>query len=184
MTLENIYYVGQTLAVLALVGSLIFVGLQMREQNKQSRLEAVRQLGELFDAWWEVTTREEKVSNLIWSAGAKGLASVDEKSRARYAATLQRILRRWEIVYFYHTEGRLKAELWRSNEKALAPLTLQPGFQDYWRLRRDWFSDEFAAYIDGVMTKTGPQDAFIGVGDEGTIAAAEPQRPKQPKEHS
>ena len=172
MILEDIYYIGQTVAVFALVASLIFVGFQMREQNKQSRLEAVRQLGELFDAWWEITAKEEHLGKNFASTGRGGRASVDESSRAQFAATIQRILRRWEIVYFYHAEGRLKPELWRSNEKALAPMAASKGFRDYWAIRRGWYSAEFAHYIDGVMEKTPPDEAFIGVGGERIMTGA------------
>ena len=45
MTLESIYYIGQTVAVIAIVVSLIFVGLQVRmayEQTRQSN-ELARQ---------------------------------------------------------------------------------------------------------------------------------------------
>ena len=36
MTLETIYYVGQTIAVVALIISLIFVGLQVRQNSQQT----------------------------------------------------------------------------------------------------------------------------------------------------
>ena len=173
MSLENIYYIGQTIAVIALVGSLVFVGLQMREQNKQSRLEAVRQLGELFDAWWEISVSQDKNADMFAKVAYDGFESVDELLRARFAATMQRILRRWEIVYFYYTEGRLNPELWRSNEKALAPMTLWKGFREYWAIRRDWYSAEFADYIDSVMSKTNPEDAFIGGGGERMKAVSQ-----------
>ncbi len=39
MTLENIYYIGQTIAVVALVGSLLFVGFQIRQNTKHARAQ-------------------------------------------------------------------------------------------------------------------------------------------------
>lgn len=36
MTLETIYYISQILAVLGVIGSLIFVGIQIKQQNQLS----------------------------------------------------------------------------------------------------------------------------------------------------
>jgi len=35
MTLENIYYVGQTVAVVAILGSLVFLAIQNRQSQQQ-----------------------------------------------------------------------------------------------------------------------------------------------------
>lgn len=39
MTLENIYYIGQTVAVGALAASLLFVGFQVRQNTKHARAQ-------------------------------------------------------------------------------------------------------------------------------------------------
>ncbi|MEZ5892854.1 MAG: hypothetical protein R3C58_06875 [Parvularculaceae bacterium] len=39
MTLENIYYIGQTLAVVAVIASLLFVGFQVRQNTKHARAQ-------------------------------------------------------------------------------------------------------------------------------------------------
>ena len=39
MTLENIYYIGQTLAVMAILASLIFVGFQVRQNARHTRAQ-------------------------------------------------------------------------------------------------------------------------------------------------
>ena len=44
MTLENIYYVGQTIAVLAVLASLIAIWIQMRQANRLAKLETTRMI--------------------------------------------------------------------------------------------------------------------------------------------
>lgn len=39
MTLESIYYIGQTIAAIALIASLIFVGFQVRQSAKHARAQ-------------------------------------------------------------------------------------------------------------------------------------------------
>lgn len=164
MTLESIYYIGQTVAVIALIASLIFVGLQMRQQDKQARLEAVRQLGELFKIWSQVTVYDREQAEIFRVGLMQGLDSLDDVSKGRLSASLQLILRHWEIVFYYHNEGHLRDELWISNENALAPMTVGKGFRQYWSIRRDWYSPQFSDYLDRVIEKTGPGKRYFGAG--------------------
>jgi len=48
MTLESIYYIGQTIAVLAILISLIFVGIQMRDGNRLARAQMHQQISDGF----------------------------------------------------------------------------------------------------------------------------------------
>lgn len=42
MTLENIYYIGQTVAVVAILASLVAIWIQMRQAHRLARLETTR----------------------------------------------------------------------------------------------------------------------------------------------
>ena len=49
MTLETIYYIGQTVAVIALIASLIFVGIQIKQNTQQTRVQNSAHLQGRFD---------------------------------------------------------------------------------------------------------------------------------------
>ena len=69
MTLENIYYIGQTVAVIAVLVSLIAIWVQMRQANHLAKLESTR---------------------MIWSDAVNMLRSqVDDQEKADF---LQRAL--------------------------------------------------------------------------------------------
>ncbi len=42
MTLEDIYFIGQAIAAFAIVGSLIFVGIQSRQASRASELAVLQ----------------------------------------------------------------------------------------------------------------------------------------------
>jgi len=79
MTLETLYYVSQIIAVLAILGSLIFVGLQVRDNTKslqttslQSILDGVR------DRYLLPMAHDEEVSEIL----SRGMTSIDLLSDA------------------------------------------------------------------------------------------------------
>ena len=49
MTLETIYYIGQTVAVIALIASPIFVGIQIKQNTQQTRVQNSAHLQGRFD---------------------------------------------------------------------------------------------------------------------------------------
>ena len=44
MTLESIFYLSQTIAAIAIVGSLVFVGLEVRTSNRDNRHRAIEEM--------------------------------------------------------------------------------------------------------------------------------------------
>jgi len=58
MTLEAIYYIGQTIAVLAIVISLIFVGVQIRQNTAQTKADAAEAAHRSFLDWYYNQTPE------------------------------------------------------------------------------------------------------------------------------
>ena len=54
MTLETVYYITQIIAVAAVVASLIFVGMQVRQNTKQTRVQNSAHLQGRFDDLWRM----------------------------------------------------------------------------------------------------------------------------------
>jgi len=52
MTLETIYYIGQTVAVIGILASLIFVGIQIRQNTEQSKAAAAEAAHRSFLDWY------------------------------------------------------------------------------------------------------------------------------------
>ena len=45
----------------------------------------------------------------------------------------------------------VEPRIWRGFERQLADVTTLPGVQQWWSVRRDWFSDEFQAFVDELI---------------------------------
>ena len=54
MNLEAIYYIGQTVAVVAIILSLIFVGVQIKQNTEQTRVQNSAHLQGRFDDLWRM----------------------------------------------------------------------------------------------------------------------------------
>ena len=88
MTLETLYYLTQTIAVVAIIGSLIFLGLQIRRAERSQRAAS---LSNILDAYsdrnntWLVT--EPSVADLF-QRGLHGLIHLNRIEKARFGILL------------------------------------------------------------------------------------------------
>lgn len=62
MTLETIYYITQILAVLGVIGSLIFVGVQVKQNTAQTRVQNSAHLQDRFDNWWRMVGEDAELA--------------------------------------------------------------------------------------------------------------------------
>jgi hypothetical protein len=49
-----------------------------------------------------------------------------------------------------HENGRLNEDMWPAISKHLAQIASTKGFEDYWEIRSEIYSDRFQAFIDGL----------------------------------
>lgn len=64
MTLEAIYFIGQTVAAFAIVGSLIFVGIQSRQASRASELASLQVIQERFDGFRRMVVADKELVDL------------------------------------------------------------------------------------------------------------------------
>ncbi len=77
MSLETIYYIGQTIAVLALIVSLFFAGVQIHQNTEQSKAAAAdaahRSFLDCYYNQWTVIATTLKGTFLPWTPACAGV---------------------------------------------------------------------------------------------------------------
>ncbi|GLQ21741.1 hypothetical protein ACFFUB_09040 [Algimonas porphyrae] len=82
MTLEIVYYVSQILAVVGVIGSLLFVGLQMRQANMLARNEVSDRISNAFSDKVEMILSDPELSHIFAHAmNGQSDFSVEEFTR-------------------------------------------------------------------------------------------------------
>ena len=134
----------EIVGVLGVVASLVFVGIEIRQNTQAVRGATYQSLsGASVDLLFYVADHPELNAQLdAWGRGEELPAS----TRARVEAVVLAYLRHLENAYYQMEEGTLKPELlenWAGN-----PTFSVPGFQEFWSQRRGAFSEGFRDYIE------------------------------------
>lgn len=183
MTLETIYYVTQIIAVIAVVASLVFVGMEVRqgaEQTKQNT-RAIRAAAS-FEATHSWATFNENALN--WSDEKRALvvATHDpEKSWDDFSPEVQTMMmvfyralfQKLEGQFYMYQYGSLEKELWEGRRDWAAGVIRLPFYKELWereKLEKIW-SDRFIAALEAARddSETLPQSYFAHLDVDGAV---------------
>ena len=140
--------VGEAIAVLGVVLSLMFVGLQLRQGAVVSRASAYQELGIAMSEGWRLRASDRELNDLLDRAGSSDpavWASLTESDLSLVRAFALSVLRIYQSAYLEVQEGLLGPE-------ALEDLGLS-GFRqsnlarNMWPQLRGYLSPGFAAYF-------------------------------------
>jgi hypothetical protein len=177
MSLEELYYVSQIIASVAVLASLIYLALQTRQtaRNQQAAIAQAR--------------TESVVSvNLALSNPdtarmfARGVGVADDLSPSelqQFLSVFNAVMSNVENAFLQHKSGLLTDAAYETPKQGARLVMAQKGFRAAWRLRREFYSSEFRAYIDGVIrdTPVGGRGDFL---QQFKLAAVADENPPQP----
>lgn len=152
MTLENIYYIGQTIAVLAILGTLIALIYQLRQSNKVARKTAVQIQIDGLLAMTRTIYETPGLADILLS-GNKGLEHLKEADRLRYITFCVSSFRIWEGLYAQFVDGRIDPELWAAHINELRAQRNFEGAKQVWAFRGPSFSKSFQTFMATLETQ-------------------------------
>ena len=176
MTLEEIYYVSQIAAAVAIFGSLVFVGLQMRAQTQEARYGTMNQILTDYDQILSAWSNDPAAAQDYFTGVTGGLEALTPERRGAHIFLISRLLRFYERAYIQRAAGRLGDDAWESIHLGVGPATAGKSFKEYWQTRKTFFSSDFVAHVDKEMERTHPI-AF----PQTFYAAAAPVQPNSPE---
>ena len=152
MTLEELYYISQIAAAIAIVASLIFVGIQLR-QNTRAVLVSTSQTH--FTMWTSVASplvEDADIAKIYWQA-LSDFDSLTDQDRMRFIVYMSNVFRFYESSRIQWRRGVLEAEHWHSVEVNIRAFATQPGVKRFWKIRRHWHSPEFVRWFESLPSE-------------------------------
>lgn len=163
MTLETIYYIGQTIAVVAILASLIFVGMQVRQNTKQSeqanRLARAQNRRELVIHY--------KDSFKIASEKPEALAHIREcyqnynnappEAQLTFAYFTHQFFIIAEQAVYLKMEGLLDDVTHEAAENVLLLTLATPGGRQYWEQSKLAHNPALISNVDLKLEERGDQ---------------------------
>lgn len=148
MNWEAIGAVGEIIGALAVVVSLVYLGVQIRNQNRESRSAAVHEVLEGFRT--EISAfRNADLAELL-KVGGDDFEALSDTEKIQFIAMIQGPFRFWEEAYLQYKDSRLSKQLWTGIHAQMRDFVSMNGTQKVWELRAHTYSEDFRSYVDGI----------------------------------
>ena len=139
MNWDAITAIGELVAAVAVIISLVYVGKQLSQNNRNQRIAALQAHNEAF---------RENLAMLagqagIWVKGLKHYPHMGPDENAEFAFQVHASFRHLEQAYLLNKEGVLSDEALYKSMLLVCGLCLYPGCKVWWDSRKEYFNDEF-----------------------------------------
>ncbi|HXW51375.1 MAG TPA: hypothetical protein VEJ41_05240 [Candidatus Acidoferrales bacterium] len=156
MTLEHIFLISQTVAALAIVGSLLFVAVELRNSTRESRHRAAEEAHQKYQALQlEVASNGDLAR--VWVTGIHDIGSLNEIDRIRFLLAAHNVFKNWENVHSVWVEGDLPGEIYAAADLMAGDLLAYSGVRAAWSVRRKYFHEAFRSRVDAKIAALPPQ---------------------------
>lgn len=158
--MSRIRHVGEIVATLAVVASVVFVAVEIR-QNSEAQVLSTTQAA-VSDY---VGSLERFIDNpdfaCLYVKGAQDYESLSGSERLRFSAFYMSTYYQLQEMHRLAEEGTLDADTWSGFHGLLSETTRYPGVRQWFGIRRDWFSTRFQGYVDALIRDNPPIEDYV-----------------------
>ena len=147
MNWEAINAISQFVSSIAVVLSVLYLGIQVHRSTRVARVaaqdaaaSAVRDVTNTF--------MENAEMSRIWGAGLENLKTLSVEDQARFFHATHQFLKALETIHFHYLNGLMDKQLWLGWQELLRHYITAPGMAQYWSVRNQLFSARFREFIN------------------------------------
>ena len=154
MTLEQAYFLAGIVSSVAVIASLIFVGVQLRHAANQQRIESASGYYDIFRDHMKILSEAGMVDLFL-----RGLDHAPETfgaaDRTRLNVFYTMVTRGYQVMHYHAGKNVFEADFWRYTQNHFRDHLASKYYQGFWTARRHHFPPGFRGLVDELVA-SGP----------------------------
>ena len=157
LTLEQASYLAEIFGVIAVVISLIYLSLQVKQNTRSMRIQTVHDLSSQFKEAQASIAHDKDLAD-VYHRGVFNYDQLEPLEQLRFNLLVTSIVRVLDELLFQRSEGAIDDSMWRGYTTLAEDVFRFPGYQAVWNIRRKQHSEEFQQYIDKLVENSSHRD--------------------------
>jgi hypothetical protein len=146
MELEFVSKIAEIVSGLAVVVSLIYVGVQVSQNTRALRATTYNEVTRNSVAILSPMFAQAEFTEFLHRMqSAPDAATPAEK--LRFHITLLTAFRHWDNLYYQHRNGTLEREMWDSYDRTLTNWLANPVWRDWFRANASFYNESLRALV-------------------------------------
>jgi protein-disulfide isomerase-like protein with CxxC motif len=162
MTLEQVFFVSQSIAAAAVVASILYLAREVRQSERVQR--ATMQQGRADRASHASLTIASTGLSRIWQKALSPNPDLTQEEFSQWSLICRSALLSGEDSYLQHKAGLLDEVAWGSYVAGVHFYMASPGMRAMWRVSSKQFGSDFREFVDGILSKVEiscPADSYL-----------------------
>ena len=147
MNWDAIGALGEILGAMAVIGSLLFVGVQIRSNTRASQIATTHNLTDIFLTVTAKISEDPEMAR-IWAQQSRDISVLSASDLQRLVPLNVMVLRSFEDVFHHHQMGQMSDEMWEGWQAFILTICSYPGVRSIWESRKYYYSRSFQAFVD------------------------------------
>ena len=147
MDIMELGAIGELVGGVAVIGSLLYVGLQVRHNTSAARAASHHGIVDSFNEFNLSIARDPALVR-VWREGSKNRGGLNEDERGQFDWLMLGVFRIFETLHYQSRLGFAERHLLLENEHSFAALLSGVGTQGWWRENPYPFTVEFSRYVE------------------------------------
>ena len=147
MTIGELGSVGDFISSIAVIVSLVYLAIQIKKGTEAARTSTYQSVVSDF-ATLNGTMAADPELSILFVNGMEDFDALDSAEKARISQVFFAVFHFFENMFYQYRKGYLEDEVWLGWKRLMLTYYARPGFQTWWSLRRDVFSESFAAFLE------------------------------------
>ena len=163
MSLETVYYIGQTIAVVIIIATLIAVLFQMRQANRLAKLETTRMIWSDAGAMLLEQVNDEEKANFIQRALFGG-QEITRAEKTRLYLFLSSMFVYFENGYVMSKSGMMEDNFWPRMRASMKDYLRPARGKRWWSVaseRTFAANADFAAEVDELLAELSNENEHV-----------------------
>ena len=161
MTLDQLYMLAEIIAAMAMIVSLIYVGVQVRENTRATRATAAQSFVDTMNGYVGLINSSNSLADVL-DKGSAGLANIRGGEVIQFSAFHDQSFIAFESFFYQWRDGILDERLWDTYRHALVDLLHMKGGTEWWEKRCHWFSQDFVREVERLKFDVSSKPMHFG----------------------
>jgi len=163
MNWEAISAVGEIIGAIAVIATLIYLAIQVKDSARATRSEALTDATTAMQAFYLEIGSNPQASELFLD-GLTNPDSLSKHAQYQFVFLLHSGFLGFQRTFFLAEKGTLDIHLRDSIGTAIHAVNHLPGMQFYWRQRKAFFQPEFVDWVEDLLKRKPltDMDAYHG----------------------
>jgi hypothetical protein len=146
MTLQDLGNVGEFVAAIATVATLVYLAIQIRQNTAVVRTSNYSDLTSKIAEFARQIAGDPQLMD-IWQRGLQDYRGLSDLEQGRFHMVASQLLITHQLLMQLHSRGLVDTQFYEYQIGSLAELFKAPGVHEWWSTEKRWYSPEFQQFV-------------------------------------